>query len=69
MCLASQKHFRCTMVGPVSSYSCFEIQSCWKKLSEFGMDPQTPGNPAATREEEEGAADRLCEVPTMILKK
>merc|ERR1711964_690872 len=36
---ASQKHFRCTMVGPDSSYSCFEIHICWKVLREERMEP------------------------------
>merc|ERR1719191_900155 len=34
-----QKHLRCTIVGPDSSYSCFEIHICWKVLSEERMDP------------------------------
>merc|ERR1719216_213314 len=36
---APQKHFRCTIVGPDSSYSPFEIHICWKVLSEDRMDP------------------------------
>merc|ERR1719498_1661981 len=35
----TQKHFRWTIVGPDSSYSCFEIHICWKVLSEDKMDP------------------------------
>merc|ERR1719454_2670814 len=35
----AQKHFRCTMVGPDSSYSALEIHICWKVLSEERMDP------------------------------
>merc|ERR1711907_599290 len=38
-CLSAQKHFRCTMVGPDSSYSALEIHICWKVLSEERMDP------------------------------
>merc|ERR1719238_1553886 len=34
-----QKHLRCTIVGPDSSYSAFEIHICWKVLSEERMDP------------------------------
>merc|ERR1712137_1310570 len=34
-----QKHFLCTIVGPDSSYSPFEIHICWKVLSEDRMDP------------------------------
>merc|ERR1711977_674828 len=34
----AQKHFLCTMVGPDSSYSPFEIHICWKVLSEDMMD-------------------------------
>merc|ERR1712216_1011926 len=36
---ATQKHLRCTIVGPDSSYSAFEIHICWKVLSEDKMDP------------------------------
>merc|ERR1719478_327249 len=36
---ATQKHLRCTMVGPASSYSCFEIHICWKVLREERIDP------------------------------
>merc|ERR1712185_171416 len=35
----AQKHFRCTMVGPDSSYSALEIHICWKVLSDERMDP------------------------------
>merc|ERR1712224_256177 len=35
----SQKHLRCTMVGPLSSYSCFEIHICWKVLKDERMEP------------------------------
>merc|ERR1719379_2391064 len=38
-CSPAQKHFRCTMVGPDSSYSALEIHICWKVLSEERMDP------------------------------
>merc|ERR1739840_86385 len=34
-----QKHLRCTIVGPDSSYSCFEIHICWNVLSEDKIDP------------------------------
>merc|ERR1719487_2329004 len=34
-----QKHLRWTIVGPDSSYSCFEIHICWKVLREDRMDP------------------------------
>merc|ERR1712100_747022 len=34
-----QKHFLCTMAGPDSSYSCFEIHICWKVLREERMEP------------------------------
>merc|ERR1712151_686394 len=34
-----QKHFRCTMVGPDSSYSALEIHICWKVLNEDKMEP------------------------------
>merc|ERR1719271_1048153 len=37
--LSSQKHLRCTIVGPDSSYSAFEIHICWKVLSEERMEP------------------------------
>merc|ERR1719182_783496 len=36
---SSQKHLRCTIVGPDSSYSAFEIHICWKVLSEERMEP------------------------------
>merc|ERR550537_98190 len=35
----SQKHFLWTIVGPLSSYSPFEIHICWKVLKEDKMDP------------------------------
>merc|ERR1719162_1981656 len=34
-----QKHLRCTMVGPDSSYSPLEIHICWNVLNEDKMDP------------------------------
>merc|ERR1712179_834649 len=34
-----QKHLRCTMVGPDSSYSPFVIQDCWKVLNDDKMEP------------------------------
>merc|ERR1719420_2465747 len=34
-----QKHFRCTMVGPDSSYSPLEIHICWKVLKEDKIEP------------------------------
>merc|ERR1719408_655227 len=34
-----QKHLRCTIVGPDSSYSPLEIHICWNVLSEDKMDP------------------------------
>merc|ERR1719155_340485 len=34
-----QKHFLCTIVGPDSSYSPFEIHICWKVLKEERMEP------------------------------
>merc|ERR1711981_1433121 len=34
-----QKHFRCTIVGPDSSYSPLEIHICWKVLSDDKMEP------------------------------
>merc|ERR1712224_783852 len=34
-----QKHFLCTIVGPDSSYSPFEIHICWKVLSDERMEP------------------------------
>merc|ERR1712113_327849 len=41
LCLPTdaQKHFRCTIVGPDSSYSPFEIHICWNVLSEERMEP------------------------------
>merc|ERR1719172_322435 len=35
----SQKHFLCTIVGPDSSYSPFEIHICWKVLSDDRIEP------------------------------
>merc|ERR1712124_130391 len=35
----SQKHFLWTMVGPDSSYSCFEIHICWNVLRDDRMEP------------------------------
>merc|ERR1712002_540177 len=35
----AQKHFLCTIDGPDSSYSCFEIHICWKVEREAKMDP------------------------------
>merc|ERR1712241_887462 len=35
----AQKHLRCTMVGPDSSYSPFEIHICWKVLNEDRIEP------------------------------
>merc|ERR1719453_698102 len=37
--LWTQKHFRWTIVGPLSSYSCFEIHICWKVDSDDRIDP------------------------------
>merc|ERR1719243_27003 len=34
-----QKHFSCTIVGPDSSYSAFEIHCCWKVESEAKIEP------------------------------
>merc|ERR1712070_687855 len=34
-----QKHFRWTIVGPDSSYSCLEIHICWKVLRDDKMEP------------------------------
>merc|ERR1711879_536381 len=35
----TQKHFLCTIVGPDSLYSSFEIHICWKVLSDDKMEP------------------------------
>merc|ERR1719495_96093 len=35
----AQKHFRCTMPGPLSSYSSFEIHISWNVLSEDRIEP------------------------------
>merc|ERR1719353_700941 len=37
--VTAQKHLRCTMDGPDSSYSCFEIHICWKVESDERMEP------------------------------
>merc|ERR1711985_71334 len=37
--LRTQKHLRCTMLGPDSSYSCLEIHICWKVESDERMEP------------------------------
>ena len=34
-----QKHFLCTISGPLSSYSCLEIHICWKVDREARMEP------------------------------
>merc|ERR1711881_511570 len=34
-----QKHLRCTMVGPDSSYSPLEIHICWKVDRDDKIDP------------------------------
>merc|ERR1719499_330706 len=34
-----QKHLRWTMLGPLSSYSPFEIHICWKVEREERIDP------------------------------
>merc|ERR1712003_324124 len=34
-----QKHLRCTIVGPDSSYSPFEIHICWKVERELRIEP------------------------------
>merc|ERR1712100_154115 len=36
---AAQKHFRCTIPGPASSYSSSVIHICWKVLNEERMEP------------------------------
>merc|ERR1719215_1747498 len=36
---SAQKHLRCTMVGPDSSYSPFEIHICWNVLNDDKMEP------------------------------
>merc|ERR1719390_172364 len=36
---SAQKHLRCTMVGPDSSYSVFEIHICWNVDSDDKIDP------------------------------
>merc|ERR1719238_2426838 len=35
----AQKHLRCTMDGPDSSYSCLEIHICWKVESDERIEP------------------------------
>merc|ERR1711918_141063 len=37
--MRAQKHFRCTIVGPDSSYSALEIHIFWKVLSDDRMEP------------------------------
>merc|ERR1719359_2415954 len=37
--ICDQKHFLCTIVGPDSSYSPFEIHICWKVLKDDRIDP------------------------------
>merc|ERR1719213_645370 len=37
--MRDQKHLRCTIVGPDSSYSPFEIHICWKDDKEERMEP------------------------------
>merc|ERR1711908_25972 len=37
--IVSQKHFLWTMVGPLSSYSPFEIHICWKVLNDERIEP------------------------------
>merc|ERR1712094_138411 len=37
--LRTQKHLRCTMLGPDSSYSCLEIHICWKVESDERIEP------------------------------
>merc|ERR1719258_331909 len=37
--LPFQKHLRCTIVGPDSSYSPLEIHICWNVLREDRMEP------------------------------
>ena len=37
--LPYQKHLRCTMVGPDSSYSPLEIHICWNVLKEDKIEP------------------------------
>merc|ERR1719345_197270 len=36
---SSQKHFLWTIVGPDSSYSCFEIHICWNVLRDDRIEP------------------------------
>ena len=36
---SSQKHLRCTIAGPDSSYSCLEIHICWKVESDERIEP------------------------------
>merc|ERR1711937_444373 len=35
----SQKHFRCTIEGPDSSYSVFEIHICWNVERDARIEP------------------------------
>merc|ERR1712083_948326 len=37
--VCSQKHLRCTIVGPLSSYSPFEIHICWNVDRDERMEP------------------------------
>merc|ERR1712146_862691 len=37
--VGSQKHLRCTIEGPLSSYSCFEIHICWNVESDARIEP------------------------------
>merc|ERR1719167_1578329 len=37
--VADQKHLRCTIPGPLSSYSSFVIHISWNVLSDDRMDP------------------------------
>merc|ERR1712019_242312 len=37
--VSTQKHFLCTIVGPDSSYSPFEIHICWNVLNDERMEP------------------------------
>ena len=37
--IAFQKHLRCTIDGPLSSYSCFVIHICWNVDSDARIEP------------------------------
>ena len=39
MDIKNQKHFRCTMLGPLSIYSDFEIHIAVKVANELKIDP------------------------------